>query len=145
MEGIVTENRACKLCTYNAIRHDQAETSNQGDYSPLQFYLGILSARPYFSHSHYYSSARWTGCRPSHYYARHWLLTRSSEVVRGSKHVISYCAEHGGRGVYLNKIEKDYRTTVGKYSFLNRIARDTGMCYRRRHSMLKVERTSEGN
>jgi hypothetical protein len=30
--------------------------------------------------------------------------------VGGSEHVISYCAEeHGGRGVYLNIIEKDYR------------------------------------
>jgi hypothetical protein len=77
-------------------------------YSLLQFYLGILSARPYFSH--YYSTAHWADCRPSHYYARHWLLTRSSEVVGGSEHVISYCAEeHGSRGVYLNKIEKDYR------------------------------------
>jgi hypothetical protein len=29
--------------------------------------------------------------------------------VGGSEHVISYCAEeHGGRGVYLNTIEKDY-------------------------------------
>jgi hypothetical protein len=29
--------------------------------------------------------------------------------VGGSEHVISYCAEdHGGRGIYLNKIEKDY-------------------------------------
>jgi hypothetical protein len=29
--------------------------------------------------------------------------------VGGSEHVISYYAEeHGGRGVYLNKIEKDY-------------------------------------
>jgi hypothetical protein len=80
-------------------------------YSPLQFYLGTLSARPYFSH--YYSTARLADCRPFHYYALHWLLTRSSKVVGGSEHVISYCAEeHGGRGVYLNTIEKDYNKIV---------------------------------